>query len=66
MLLESKTCLNVTTLLFLRLSSRYEGVFDDNLSYFSSKLYVVTTYLIRLIDGHNICFYAELTKIIHN
>ena len=44
-------------------------VYDDNFSNFSSKLYVVTPHLNRLIEtvqlkGHNICFYAELTKII--
>ena len=38
-------------------------------SYFSSKPYVVTPHLNRLIEtvqlrGHNICCYAELTKII--
>ena len=42
-------------------------VFDDIFSYFSSKPYVVTPHLNRLIEtvqmrGHNICFYAELTK----
>ena len=50
-------------------SSRSEGVFDDNFSYFSSKPYIVTPHLNRLFEtvqmrGHNICFYAELTKII--
>ena len=39
-------------------SSRYEGVFDDDFFYFSSKLYVVTPHLNRLIEmvqmrGHN-------------
>ena len=48
-----------------------EGVFDDNFSYFSSKPYVVTTHLNRLIKtvqmtDHNICFNAELTHIISN
>ena len=43
----------------------------DNFSYFSFKLYVVTLHLNRLDEtvqmmGHNICFYAELTKIIPN
>ena len=52
-------------------SSRQEGVFDDNSSCFSSKPYVVTHHLNRLIEtvqmrGHNICFHVELTKIIHN
>ena len=31
-------------------SSRYEEVFDDNLFYFSSKPYVVTPHLNRLIE----------------
>ena len=40
----------------------------DNFSYFSLKLNVVTTHLNRLVEtvqmrGHNICFYAELTKM---
>ena len=48
-----------------------KGVFDDNFSYFSPKLYVVTPHLNRLIEtvqmrGHNIWFHAELTKIIPN
>ena len=52
-------------------SSRQEGVFDDIFSYFSLKPYVATPHLNRLIKtvqmrGHNICFYAELTKIIPN
>ena len=43
-------------------------MFDDNFTYFSSKPYVVTTHLNRLIKavqmrGHNICFYAELRKL---
>ena len=42
----------------------------DKFSYFSLKPYVVTPHLNRLetvqIRGHNICFYAELTKIIPN
>ena len=42
-------------------SSRQEGVIDDNFSYFSSKPYVVTPHLNRLVEtvqmkGHNICF----------
>ena len=46
-------------------------IIKDNFSYFSSKPYVVTPHLNRLIEtvqmrGHNICFYAELTKIIPN
>ena len=41
----------------------------DNFSYFSMKPYVVTPQLNCLVKmvqmrGHNICFYAELTKII--
>ena len=49
-------------------SSRREGVLDDIFSYFSSKPYVETPYLKCLIEtvqmrGHNIWFYAELTKI---
>ena len=52
-------------------SSSSEGVFDDNFSYISSKPYVVTPHLNRLIETvqmkcHNICLYAELTKIIPN
>ena len=47
-------------------SSRYEGVFDDNFSYFSSKPYVVTPYLNRLVEGPHNMFNAELTKIIPN
>ena len=43
-----------------------EGVFDDHFSYFSSKPYVVTPYLNRLVEtvqvkGHNVCFYDKLT-----
>ena len=43
------------------LSCRKEGVYDDNFSYFSSKPYVVTPHLKRLVKmvqlrGHNICF----------
>ena len=46
-------------------------IIKDNFSYFSSKPYVVTPHLNRLDEtvqmrGHNICFYAELTKIIPN
>ena len=42
-------------------------VFDDNFSYFSSKPYVVTPHLNRLLEmvqmsRHNIRFYAELKK----
>ena len=44
---------------------------EDNFSYFSLEPYVVTPHLNRLNEtvqmrGHNICFYAELTKIIPN
>ena len=44
---------------------------EENVSYFSSKPYVVTPHLNRLIEtvqmrGHNICFYAEFAKIIPN
>ena len=44
-------------------------IFDDTFSYFSLKPYVVTPHLNHLIEmvqmrGHNIYFYAELTKII--
>ena len=40
-------------------------------SYFSLKLYVVTPHLNPLVEtvllrGHDICFYAEFTKIIPN
>ena len=43
--------------------------FDDNFSYFSLKQYVVTSHLDCLLEmvqmrGHDICFYAALTKII--
>ena len=46
-------------------------IFRDNFSYFSLKTYVVTSDLNRLdktvqMRGHNICFYAQLTKIIPN
>ena len=45
------------------------GRFDDNISYFSLKTYVVTPHLYGpdetvQMRGHNICFYAELTKVI--
>ena len=51
--------------------NRRNTVFDDNFSYFSSKPYVVTPHLNRLMEtvqmrGHNICFNAEITKIIPN
>ena len=50
-------------------SSRLEGVFVNKFSYLSLKSYVVTHHLNRRIEmvqmmGHNIWFYAELTKII--
>ena len=46
-------------------------IMGDNFSYFSLKPYVVTPHLSRLDEtiqmrGHNICFYAKLTKIIPN
>ena len=46
-----------------------ERVFDDNFSYFSWKPYILTPHLNRLdktvqMRGQNICFYAELAKII--
>ena len=46
-------------------------IIRDNFSYCSSKPYVVTLHLNRLVEtvqmrGHNICFYAEITKIIPN
>ena len=52
-------------------SSSEEGVFDDNFCYFSSKPYVVTPCMNRLVEtarmrGHNIRFYTELIKIIPN
>ena len=53
-------------------SSRLEGVFDDNFSYFPLKPYVVTPHLNHLVEtiqnetvqirSHNIGFYAELNK----
>ena len=44
-------------------------IIRDTFSYFSLKLYVVTPHLNCLVEtvqmrGHNICFCAELTKII--
>ena len=46
-------------------------IIKDNFFYFSSKPYVVTPHLNRLIEtvqmrGHNVCFYVGLTKIIPN
>ena len=46
-------------------------IIEDNFSYFSLKPYIVTPHLNHLDEtvqmrGHNLCFYAELTKIIHN
>ena len=46
-------------------------IFDDNFLYLSLKPYVVTPHLNRLVEtvqmrGHNVYFYAELTKIIPN
>ena len=48
-----------------------EGVYDDIFSNFSSKPYVVTPHLNRLVEtvqmrGHNIGFQADLTKIVSN
>ena len=45
---------------FSFLCALIRGVFDDKFSYFSSNPYVVT----HMYIGHNICFHAELTKII--
>ena len=44
---------------------------DRSCSYFSSNQYVVPPHLNCLVEtvqmrGHNICFYAELTKIVLN
>ena len=39
-------------------------IIEDN-SYFLLKPYAVTPHLIQM-RGHNICLYAELTKIIPN
>ena len=44
-------------------------IIEEQFSYFSLKPYVVTPHLNRLVEtvqirGHNICFCAELTKII--
>ena len=44
-------------------------IIRNNFSCFSLKLYIVTPDLNRLVEmvqmrGHNICFYAKLTKII--
>ena len=57
--------------MFVCQSSRAEGIFDDNFAYFSSKPYIVTPHLNRLVEtvqmrGHNVCFYEELIKIIPN
>ena len=46
-------------------------IIKDNFFYFSSKPYVVTAHLNHLVEtvqmrGHNIGFYAGLTKIIPN
>ena len=42
-------------------------IIEDNFSYFSLKPYVVSPNLVETVQvrGHNICFYPELTKIIH-
>ena len=47
---------------------KYLMIMRDVFSYFSFKLYVMTPHLNRLDEtvqmrDHNICFYAELTKI---
>ena len=52
-------------------SSRQERVLCDNVSYFSSKPYVVNPHLNCLVEtfqmrGHIICLYAELTQSIPN
>ena len=49
----------------------YLMIIEDNFSYFSLKLYVVTPHLNRLNEtvqmrGHKVCFYTELTKIFPN
>ena len=60
------------TVLLRALDKRgYLMIIKDNFSYFLLKPYVVTLLLNRLdetvqIMGHNIGFYAELTKIIPN
>ena len=45
-------------------------IIEDNFSYFSLKPYVVTPHLNHFktvqMKGHNIRFYAELTKIVSN
>ena len=48
---------------------RYLLIIEGYFSYFLLKPYVVTPHLNRLVEtvqmrGHNICFYAELTKTI--
>ena len=45
----------------------YLMIIEDNFSYFSLKLHVVSPHLNRLAEtvqmrGHNICFSGELTK----
>ena len=49
----------------------YLMIIKDFFSYFSLKLYVMTPHLNHLDEtvqmrDHNMCFYAELTKIIPN
>ena len=49
----------------------YFVIIRDNFCYFCIKTYVVTPHLNCLKErvhmwGHNICFYADLTKIIPN
>ena len=55
---------SVKVKVFIFRSSRSEGVFEDIFSYFSSKPYVVTPYLNRLVEtvqmrGHDICFFMQ-------
>ena len=47
-------------------SSRKEGVFDANFSYFTSKPYAETPHRDGSVEGLQHIFYAELTKIIPN
>ena len=46
-------------------------ILEGNFSYFLLKPYIVTTHLNRLVEtvqmrGHNVSFYAEVTKISPN
>ena len=70
MIIETNLVLNFVFMPNSRVLDNRE-YFDDNFSYFSLKPYVVTSHLNHRIvmvqmRGHNICFYAELTKIIPN